>query len=245
MVWKPIDSPPGGGSLTEGSHSGGLCGNERRAALRSRKRKRGALGCSEGSPLPECFDERVQLPPHYAGWANRLPRESRRLLTRLRHHAYVKALEEILHRFLRTAETVAFAAEPSASAAPVVDDTWSALLLRTPHPLLAGLVEPAELALVGAKRVVLPMPNPLYRRVLHDLCRIHGFHSRGGFVVAAGEGGGKTAAGRQEAAIEYRTVEVTRGLCGGEIDCGEEMEPRGDRDVRSMVPIETLLGGRL
>ncbi|CAN0467054.1 unnamed protein product, partial [Ectocarpus sp. 12 AP-2014] len=63
---------------------------------------------------------------------------------------------------------------------PGRSDPWRALQAGAPHPCLSGLVDPPGLATAGGTRLVLPMPNPFYRRVLHALCRVHGLRSRGG-----------------------------------------------------------------
>ncbi|CAN0437178.1 unnamed protein product, partial [Ectocarpus sp. 8 AP-2014] len=57
---------------------------------------------------------------------------------------------------------------------PGRSDPWRALQAGAPHPCLSGLVDPPGLATAGGTRLVLPMPNPFYRRVLHALCRVHG-----------------------------------------------------------------------
>ncbi|CAN0081921.1 unnamed protein product [Ectocarpus fasciculatus] len=68
---------------------------------------------------------------------------------------------------------------------PGRSDPWQALQAGAPHPCLSGLVDPLGLATAGGTRLVLPMPNPFYRRVLHALCRVHGLRSRGGETLAA------------------------------------------------------------
>ncbi|CAM9448226.1 unnamed protein product, partial [Discosporangium mesarthrocarpum] len=60
------------------------------------------------------------------------------------------------------------------------DAVWAALLESQSHPSLTGLVEPMHLAKAGPDRLVLPIPNPFYRRVLHALCSVHGLRSWGG-----------------------------------------------------------------
>ncbi|CAM9162622.1 unnamed protein product, partial [Scytosiphon promiscuus] len=52
------------------------------------------------------------------------------------------------------------------------DNPWRALRTGAPHPRLSGLVEPTDLVITGPERLVLPIPNPFYRRVLHALCRV-------------------------------------------------------------------------
>lgn len=103
---------------------------------------------------------------------------------------------------------------------PGRSDPWQALQAGAPHPCLSGLVDPPGLATARGTRLVLPMPNPFYRRVLHALCRVHGLRSRGGETFAekrrllpppppppgrnGGGGGGAAAAaaGRALAATE-------------------------------------------
>lgn len=256
---------------------------------RGRKRKR----ASEAGPLSPTAGRGRCVPPHYAGWVDGLPRESRELLARLGHHGYVKVLEEILDRFLRasgntdleeglpsarraaaratrlstgtiktlgdgtvdtagtgatraTASAEAFAnnADVDASAAQrlpdKVPDPWHALQNGKPHPSFSGLVEPAELALTGPKRMVLPIPNPFYRRVLHALCRVHGLRSCGGHTGS--DCGASTARGE---VIRHRTVEVMRGA----FDAAVHGRPGGDgrtaaegATARDFIPVERLLG---
>lgn len=230
---KPVYLQHVVGSSTRGGNLS-VSDDERRACRDGgRKRKRGFGGWSNSRTKgSSCPDLRPAVPPHYAKWVSRLPRESRGLLGRLGHHEYIKALEEILNRFLRFTE--GSASEPL-TAAP---DIWRALLLKTPHPSLTGLVEPAELTLVESERVVLPMPNPFHRRIFHDLCRVHGFRSRGGVAVARGNDGGGDSI-----VIEHRTVEVTRGFRVGGVVRDRVVAEKGVVGVVGpMVPVETLLG---
>lgn len=230
-----------------GYGNGVSIGDDERRVCRDggRKRKRGfGGGLNSSTKGSSCPGLRPAVPPHYAKWVSRLPRESRGLLGRLGHHEYIKALEEILNRFLRSTE--GFAAESSAAepltAAP---DIWRALLLRRPHPSLTGLVEPAELALVGAERVVLPIPNPFYRRIFHDLCRVHGFRSRGGVAVAVAREKDRNEDGDGDVegiAVEHRTVEVTRGFRTGGVGRDRNVAEEVVGVVGPMVPVETLLG---
>ncbi|CBN80091.1 hypothetical protein Esi_0031_0069 [Ectocarpus siliculosus] len=117
---------------------------------------------------------------------------------------------------------------------PGRSDPWRALQAGAPHPCLSGLVDPPGLATAGGTRLVLPMPNPFYRRVLHALCRVHGLRSRGGETLAAkrilppppplppppgpkGEGGGggaSVAAGRALATTEGEAGEGVGSLGG-------------------------------
>lgn len=133
-----------------------------------------------------------------------------------------------------------------------LQDPWRALQAGRPHPSLSGLVEPPELASAGVKRMILPMPNPFYRRVLHALCRVHGLTSCGGEThqrarVETGAGGKE---GRGRTAAGYRTVEVTRGYGGGGGGWGRVKRPGDTRsavddgNVLTLIPVETLLAER-
>lgn len=106
-------------------------------------------------------------------------------------------------------------------------DPWRALQDGKPHPSLSGLVEPLELAQTGPTRMVLPIPNPFYRRVLHALCKVHGLCSRGGETGRAS----KETVGNEET-IRHRTVEVTRSRSGA---------AEGAAATRALIPVETLL----
>ncbi|CAN0150920.1 unnamed protein product [Ectocarpus sp. 12 AP-2014] len=113
---------------------------------------------------------------------------------------------------------------------PGRSDPWRALQAGAPHPCLSGLVDPPGLATAGGTRLVLPMPNPFYRRVLHALCRVHGLRSRGGETLAAkrrllpppppgpkgerGAGGAAAAAGRALATTEGEAGEGVASLGG-------------------------------
>ena len=129
-----------------------------------------------------------------------------------------------------------------------LQDPWRALQAGRSHPSLSGLVEPPDLASAGVKRLVLPMPNPFYRRVLHALCRVHGLVSCGGETHRRAGAGGK--GGRGRAVAGYRTVEVTRGEGGGGGGWGSVKRPgdrRGGADdgkVLTLVPVEILLAER-
>ena len=116
---------------------------------------------------------------------------------------------------------------------------WRAVQTGKPHPSLSGLVEPPELARTGPKRMVLPIPNPFYRRVLHALCRVHGLCSHGGETSGDRRGAG---VGRGKAAVRHRTVEITRVAAEGR---GRQ---RGRAEHRvgatALIPVETLLGAR-
>ncbi|CAN0124286.1 unnamed protein product [Ectocarpus sp. 13 AM-2016] len=115
---------------------------------------------------------------------------------------------------------------------PGWSDPWRALQAGAPHPCLSGLVDPPGLATAGGTQLVLPMPNPFYRRVLHALCRVHGLRSRGGETLAAkrrlppppppppgpkgegGCGGAAAAAGRALATTEGEAGEGVASLGG-------------------------------
>ena len=128
---------------------------------------------------------------------------------------------------------------------------WEALQAGRPHPSLSGLVEPPELASVEVARMVLPIPNPFYRRVLHALCRVHGLVSCGGETRRRAGAGGKDGGAR--AVAGHRTVEVTRGGGGGGGGGGgwaRVTRPGGKRGgaddgaVLTLVPVEVLLAER-
>eukprot|EP00752_Nemacystus_decipiens_P014377 g12787.t1 len=125
-------------------------------------------------------------------------------------------------------------------------DPWQALQAGRPHPSLSGLVEPPDLASAGVKRMVLPMPNPFYRRVLHALCRVHGLVSCGGEARRRAEAGDKDGRGRAEAG--YRTVEVSRGDGGGGWGSVKRPGGRGGEGsgvkAPTLVPVELLLAER-
>lgn len=119
-------------------------------------------------------------------------------------------------------------------------DPWRALQAGNPHPSLSGLIEPAELAYTGPKRMVLPIPNPFYRRVFHALCRVHGFCSRGGETSRKGQA--TEAAGYEEAeAVRHRTVEVTRGAGSISISKGRAEQQGVGAGSKMLIPVETLL----
>lgn len=124
-------------------------------------------------------------------------------------------------------------------------DLWDALTTGTPHPALLGLIEPSNLARTEPDRLVLPIPNPFYRRVLHALCLVHGLCSQGGEARATH--GADMQVGAE---ARYRTVEIMRrtsqgrrgigeggGVGWGRSDCGGVAAGR-------LVPVETLLSGR-
>lgn len=90
---------------------------------------------------------------------------------------------------------------PPLHGVPEALDAWRSLRDGQPHPSLTGLIEPLRLARTSNPKVmVLPLPNPFYRRVLHALCRVHGLCSRGG-----------EARGGQGSTVRHRTVEITIG----------------------------------
>lgn len=168
-------------------------------------------------------------------------------------------------RHIKAGRVVADAATTSASKATTVDtevaafveadeDTvclqsplddapnpWRAVQTGKPHPSLSGLVEPPELARTGPRRMVLPIPNPFYRRVLHALCRVHGVCSHGG-ETSGDRGGAET--GRGKAAIRHRTVEITRVAVGGSSRGRRRGRAERQADATALIPVETLLGAR-
>ena len=118
---------------------------------------------------------------------------------------------------------------------------WRAVQTGKPHPSLSGLVEPPELARTGPRRMVLPIPNPFYRRVLHALCRVHGLCSHGG--ETSGDRGG-AGPGRGKAAVRHRTVEITRVAVGGSSRGRRPGRAERQAGAAALIPVETLLGGR-
>lgn len=128
-------------------------------------------------------------------------------------------------------------------------EPWHVLGTSKSHPSLCGLVEPLDLARAEPDRLVLPIPSPFYRRVLHALCSVHGLCSQGGEVVdtrdtrtlpgtgAAGLGG--------RAGKRHRTVEVRRGIA--HIRCVKDTvragEGQGGVAAGVLVPVEILLSG--
>lgn len=127
---------------------------------------------------------------------------------------------------------------------PALDEAlnpWRAVQTGKPHPSLSGLVEPPELARTGPKRMVLPIPNPFYRRVLHALCRVHGLCSHGGETSGNREGAGE---GHGKAAVRHRTVEITRVAVRGSSRGGRRGRAEHQAGVTALIPVETLLGAR-
>ena len=128
--------------------------------------------------------------------------------------------------------------QPALTEAP---NPWRAVQTGKPHPSLSGLVEPPELALTGPKRLVLPIPNPFYRRVLHALCQVHGLCSHGGETSGRDRG---TGAGRKKtAAVRHRTVEITRIAADGS-GGRRRGRPECRTGVTALIPVETLLAAR-
>ncbi|CAM9848485.1 unnamed protein product [Sphacelaria rigidula] len=124
------------------------------------------------------------------------------------------------------------------------ENVWDALETGKPHPSLVGLVEPLHLARAGPDRLILPIPNPFYRRVLHALCLVHGLCSQGGDTGEDQEAAAPIAEVGAGAQRRHRTVEITRTASRGRCGTGGDGRDRGRHEgvwAGKLVPVEILL----
>lgn len=220
---------------------------------RHRRRKRKLTRTSRGDAVVNS-----DVPPHYAGLVGKLPRDKRRLLARLGNNDCVKVFEAVLNGFVHSnpcspTDQSSYAPSgllPSPSKGDVgnitaseeykvegtldaPENAWLALVMGKPHPALNGLVKPPQLAQAKRDRLVLPIPNPFFRLVVHTLCSIHGLCSKGGESMNEGVGGDHGGERR------HRTVEITF-FRGRERD-NVSRHSLGGVVTGKLVPVETLL----